>query len=315
MTQLSEPEPKVTSRADWGIELEHVTRRFGRKLAVDDLTLRIPRGSTFGFIGANGAGKTTAIRMMVGLLKPHGGSIRVAGFDVPEDRLPMHRHVGYVPDRPNAYAWMRVREAIAFCKPFYKTWNDALASELLRSFDLDPSKRVKHLSKGMGAKLSLLLAIAHEPDVLILDEPMSGLDPLVRDEFLEGLVTTLARREQTVLFSSHNLADVQRLADSVGLLHEGRLIFHSTIDALLERTKRLRAILPEQSTSPRQTPPGVVWQQVNGREWLMTVDPFSRDQIEFLRQKNGIDTVDVLDMSLDDVFKDHLRVRRQRVSA
>jgi ABC-2 type transport system ATP-binding protein len=293
------------------ISLEHVTRRFGRKAAVDDLSLTIPAGSTFGFIGLNGAGKTTAIRMMVGLLKPHAGRIRVAGFDVPGERDRMKPLVGYVPDRPNVYAWMRVGEAMRFCKTFFPTWDDDRAAELLKVFDLDPAKRVKHLSKGMAAKLSLLLALAHNPRILILDEPMSGLDALVREEFLEGLVAAAAQRGQTLLFSSHTLADVQRLADSVGLLHEGKLLFHSSVDELLARTKRVRAVLKDGSDAGA-VPPGVLLQKVTGREWMLTLENFSGEQVQYLREKNGIENVEVMDLSLDDVFKDYLRGRRAK---
>ncbi|HEY1685493.1 MAG TPA: ABC transporter ATP-binding protein [Tepidisphaeraceae bacterium] len=170
------------------ISLEHLSRKFSTKLAVNDLSLQIPRGSVFGFIGLNGAGKTTAIRMMVGLLKPTAGNIVVAGCEIPKERDAMKSRVGYVPDRPTVYSWMRVGEAIDFCRTFYPRWDDARIAQLVKMFDLDLRQRVKHLSKGMGAKLSLLLALGHDPEVLILDEPMSGLDPLVREEFLEGLV-------------------------------------------------------------------------------------------------------------------------------
>lgn len=288
------------------IELEHVTRRFGSKTVVNDLGFRIAPGSTFGFIGLNGAGKTTTIRMIVGLLAPDGGTIRVKGFEIPRDRDQIKSHLGYVPDRPNVYSWMRVGEAIAFCKSFYANWNDPYTAELLRTFKLDLDKRVKHLSKGMAAKLQLLLALGHDPEILILDEPMSGLDPLVREEFLEGLIAAVAERRQTVMFSSHTLSDVQRLADSIGLLHEGRLLVHSPIDQLLEKTKRIRAVLKE-SAQPGQTPPGVLWQKVTGREWMLTLENFSRPQVEFLKEKNSIESLDVLDLSLDDVFKDYVR--------
>jgi ABC-2 type transport system ATP-binding protein len=286
--------------------LEHVTRRFSGKAAVDNLSLRVERGKTFGFIGLNGAGKTTAIRMMVGLLKPHGGWISVAGFEVPAQRDRMKVHVGYVPDQPTVYSWMRVGQAIDFCRTFYPKWDDARISELLKVFDLDVRKRVKHLSKGMAAKLSLLLALGHDPEVLILDEPMSGLDPLVREEFLEGLVSAVAQREQTLFFSSHTLADVQRLVDSVGLMHEGKLILHSPIDELLEKTKRVRAVLSD-AGAIATAPPGVLWQKTEGREWTLTLSDFQESQLEFLRGKNRIEHLDVMDMSLDDVFKDYVR--------
>jgi ABC-2 type transport system ATP-binding protein len=296
---------------DPAIELQHVTRRFGRTTAVNDLSLRIAPGKSFGFIGLNGAGKTTTIRMMVGLLAPHAGTIRVAGCAVPQQRDEMKHHIGYVPDRPNIYSWMRVAEAIHFCKSIYPSWNDAYVAELLKTFDLELTKRVKHLSKGMAAKLQLLLALGHDPKILILDEPMSGLDPLVREEFLEGLIAAVAERGQTVLFSSHTLSDVQRLADSIGLLHQGRLLFHSPIDQLLEKTKRIRAVLKDSSRAVA-TPPGVIWQKANGREWMLTVENFSLAQVEFLRDKNSVENVDVLDLSLDDVFKDYVRGQQAR---
>lgn len=292
---------------EYPIDLANVTRRFGSVVAVNDLTLRIPRGTTFGFIGLNGAGKTTAIRMMVGLLAPHTGRIQVAGVEVPRQMQQLKPRIGYVPDRPNVYSWMRVRDAIDFCRTLRNNWNQHRCDELLKLLDLDLEKRVCHLSKGMGAKLSLLLAISHDPEVLLLDEPTGGLDPLVREEFLEGVLAATTQREQAVLFSSHTLSVVQRLADCVGLLHEGRLLLHSPVDQLLERTKRIRAVLEDESPPVPQPPPGLVWQQVQGREWLITVENFSPDQIEFVRSRNRISHVDVIDLSLDDVFKDFVR--------
>src|SRR5207244_3774799 len=129
--------------------------------AVNDLTLRIPRGTTFGFIGLNGAGKTTAIRMMVGLLAPHSGAIRIEGVDVPRRRDAIKARVGYVPDRPHVYPWMRVEQAIAFARAFYPHFNEKRLEELMKMFQLKARQKVKHLSKGQGAKLSLLLAICH----------------------------------------------------------------------------------------------------------------------------------------------------------
>jgi ABC-2 type transport system ATP-binding protein len=249
---------------------------------------------------------------MVGLLAPHAGWIRIEGIDVPGRRDAMKALVGYVPDRPHVYPWMRVEEAIAFARSFYPRWNEARCAELMKMFELDPRKRARHLSKGQGAKLSLLLAICHDPPVLILDEPTSGMDPLVREEFLEGVLAVTSQRRQTVFFSSHTLSDVQRLADSVGLLHQGKLLLHKPVDELLDRTKRIRAVL-EDEKSPHEPPPGHIWQQVRGREWLITVGDFSTDQIEFVRAKNRIAHVDVQDMSLDDVFKDVVRGQKEAV--
>jgi ABC-2 type transport system ATP-binding protein len=300
----------MSQNNDSPILLEHVTRRFGRKTVVDDLTLSVARGKTLGFIGLNGAGKTTTIRILVGLLAPHDGRISVAGCEIPRHRDRAKPKIGYVPDRPTVYAWMRVQEAIEFARSFYPTWNNHRCNELVKMFDLDRSERVKHLSKGQGAKLSLLLALSFDPEVLILDEPTSGFDPIVREEFLEGVLAVTSEHQQTVLFSSHTLTDVQRLADSVAILHEGKLLLHSPVDALLETTKRIRAVLDDESAA-RRAPPGFVFQQVRGREWTITVKDFAPDQLEYLRSHNQVSQLDVLDVTLDDVFKDVIRGKKE----
>ncbi len=201
--------------------------------------------------------------MMVGLLPPHTGRIQIGGIKVPACRDAIKPRVGYVPDQPTVYPWMRVEQAIRFARSFYPRWNDHRCEELLKMFELKPQQRAKHLSKGQGAKLSLLLAICHDPPVLILDEPTGGMDSLAREEFLEGVLAVTGERGQTVLFSSHNMQDVQRLADSVGLIHNGRLLLHEKVDRLLDRTKRIRAVLSDGS-KPQKLPPGHIWQQVRG---------------------------------------------------
>jgi ABC-type Na+ transport system ATPase subunit NatA len=187
--------------ADIAIELTGVTRHYGKATAVDDLTLHIPRGHTFGLIGPNGAGKSTTIKMLLGLLRPHAGRVRVLGIDVFAEPSRMRERVGYVPEVPQMYRWMRVGELIRFTRALYPTWNDDECARLLDLFALDPARKVKHLSRGMAAKLSLLVALAHEPEVLVLDEPTSGLDPIVREEFLDGVDELLgsARRIRAVL--------------------------------------------------------------------------------------------------------------------
>jgi ABC-2 type transport system ATP-binding protein len=300
----------MSASAESPIVLQNVTRRFGKSIVVNDVSLSIPRGTTVGFIGLNGAGKTTTIRMMVGLLKPHGGHISIAGFDIPAQRRLSYPHIGYVPDRPTVYGWMRVQEAIDFARTFYQNWNTHRCNELIKMFNLDRNQRAKNLSKGQGAKLSLLLALSHDPEVLVLDEPTSGFDPIVREEFLEGVLAVTSEREQTVIFSSHTLTDVQRLADSVAILHAGRLILHKPIDSLLDQTKRIRAVLEDESAS-RQAPAGTIFQQVRGREWMMTVENFAPEQVEFIRAQNRVSQIDVVDVNLDDLFKDVIRGRKE----
>ena len=299
--------------SDTAIEFAHLSRRFGKVNVVDDVSFSVPTGTTCGFIGLNGAGKTTTIRMLVGLLKPTAGRVSVAGCAMPRERDRAKRLIGYVPDRPTVYPWMTGNDAIEFCGDIYGSqWNDSLVSKVARSLRLERDKKVKHLSKGSAAKLSLLLAIGHDPRVLVLDEPTSGFDVLARDEFLEGILTVntaaqaAGRPPRTVLFSSHTLSDVQRLADSVAILHEGKLLLHEPLDQLLSQTKRIRAVMDE-SLQPTIAPPGTVRQSRLGREWTVTVKNFSTDQVEFIRGKNGVTQVDVQDLTLDEVFRDDVR--------
>ena len=165
------------------IEIAGLVKRFGRSVAVDHLSLSIPRGTTFGLLGPNGAGKSTTIKMLMGILSPSGGEARVLGIDVRSDPTAIKRRVGYVPEIHHIYRWMRVDEVLGFCRSCYATWNDKTYQELVELFGLDPKKKVKHLSKGMLVKLALVVAVAHEPELLLLDEPLGGLDPIVREEF------------------------------------------------------------------------------------------------------------------------------------
>jgi ABC-2 type transport system ATP-binding protein len=295
--------------ADYAIECEGLTRRFGTKTAVDALTLRVPAGTTFGFIGPNGAGKTTTIRMLMGMLRPHAGRARVLGIDINADAAELKQRVGYVPELHFIYRWMRVSEVIGFCRGLYRRWNDDVCREMLAAFELDPAAKVKSLSKGMAAKLALTLALSHEPEVLILDEPTSGLDPLVREEFLDGVLRTLAEGELTVFFSSHTLTDVQRLADTVGLIYAGRLVDHCPTDELLAGTKRLRVILRDR-TAPGNAPEGTIWQRLERREWLLTVRGYTTNMLEALQAREAVEHVEVIDLALEDIFKDYVKGRR-----
>ena len=301
----------MTTTADNGsaIELVGLTKRFGRNTAVDDLSVRVAPGSTFGLIGPNGSGKTTTIKMLMGVLTPTAGQAHVLGRQVLAEPLVVKQRVGYVPEAHHVDRWMRVGQAVGFCRSLYESWNDRTCQEMLDLFELDVNKKVKHLSKGMLVKLSLVLAVSHEPEVLVLDEPMAGLDALAREELLEGVLRTICERGQTVLFSTHSLDDVQRLADTVGILYEGRLLVHRKIDELLATTKRLRATLPD-GRPPERVPANTIWQRVQGREWLVTVGDFTPEAVEQVRAQQGVENVEVIDLGLEDLFKDFIRGQR-----
>ncbi len=301
------------------VRFNNVVKNYSKTPVIDDLSLSIPYGTIFGLLGPNGAGKSTSLKAIMGLLEIDGGSIEIFGHDVAKIRSSpdygtLRQRIGYVPEIHTIYRWMKVREAIRFVKSFYEHWNDKLAKELLDLFALPPEKKVKQLSKGMLAKLSLLLAVAHEPELLILDEPTSGLDPMVREEFMHGILKTIGNHERTIIFSSHSIDDVQRLADTVGLLNSGKLVLNQTVDAILEKTKRVKASLKDDAR-PQWTPDSTIWQQVQRREWELTVDDYSADLFDQIKNKNPIDHIEVRDLSLEDIFKDYIRSQSKLTGA
>jgi len=287
------------------IELMGVTKRYRQAAAVDHLTLSIPAGAVFGLIGPNGAGKSTTIRMLMGMLAPSAGQIRVLGIDVAADAAQIRRRVGYVPERHDIYPWMTVGEVIDFVRSFYKSWDDGFCAEMSDLFAIDRRKKVKQLSKGMLVKLSLLLAVSHRPELLILDEPTSGLDPIVHEDFLDAVLRAIACRPTTVLFSSHNLDDIRRMADSVGIMRLGKLIVQRGIDELLASTKRVRAVLAD-GRLPRWVPQGTICQRIERREWLLTIDGFDPQLIERIRSENDVERVEVIDLALGELFRDYI---------
>lgn len=291
------------------IELVGLSKRFGSTLAVDDLSLSVKRGSTFGLIGPNGAGKSTIIKMLMGVLTPTAGTVRVLGRDVGEEPVEIRQRVGYVPEAHYMDRWMRVDEVIGFCRSGYTNWNDETCREMLERFELEPGKKVKNLSKGMLVKLSLVLAVSHEPEMLVLDEPMSGLDPVAREEFLDGVLRTVCDRGQTVLLSTHSLDDIQRVADTVGFLYSGRMLVQRNIEELLADTKRIRATLTSDNR-PDKLPENIIWQQVQGRNWQLTITGFKPEIVQEIGAIDGVEQVEVIDVGLEDLFKDFVKGQR-----
>lgn len=291
------------------IQLCSLSKRYGRATAVDGLDLVVPNGAVLGLLGPNGAGKSTTLRMLMGLLRPTSGSVRVLGLDVFRHPGRVKQRVGYVPESPQIYRWMTVAEVMRFVRNLYATFSDDQCARLLDLFHLPAGKRVRQLSKGMLAKLSLAVALAHDPKLLILDEPLSGLDPIARDEFLDGVLQGLCGSERTVVFSSHQLDEVNRLSDRVAVLNAGRLLVHCSLDEL-RSAKRVRAVLDD-GRLPSEPPPETIWQSVNRREWLLTLYPFSTEAVERLGESNPVGAIDVFDLSLDDIFKDFIRGQMQ----
>jgi ABC-2 type transport system ATP-binding protein len=214
------------------IAIEGLSKRFGNRMAVDGLTFEVPVGSVCGFLGRNGAGKSTAIRMMMNLLDPTAGRATLLGLDSRRDHTALMERVGYVSESPVLYGWMKVRQLIRFTAGFYRRWNQARVDSLLDQFAIDREQKVRHLSRGTQAQLALALALGGDPELLILDEPATGLDVVVRRNFLESIIQVIQQEGRTVLFSSHLLHEVERVADQVIIIDNGRLVKSGSVDDL-----------------------------------------------------------------------------------
>lgn len=274
------------------IEIRDLVCRFGKNTAVDRLAMSVPEGCVYGFLGRNGAGKTTTIKMLLGIQAPTSGSSSVLGLDSQRKSAEIKARVGYVPESHHIYRWMRVSEVLWFCKPFYPTWNDEECARLVKRFELDPKMKVKALSKGALAKLALTIALAHDPEILVLDEPTGGLDVIVRKEFLESIVDLIERHGKTVFISSHLLDDVERVAERIAILDKGQLRIEGEIDEIKQRVAKVTLVFES------DPPPGlelheslgvpaadVLQCDKSGREWRLILDHVTEDLLGKARQK------------------------------
>jgi ABC-2 type transport system ATP-binding protein len=248
------------------IEVRRVTRRFGSKAALDDVSLTVPRGAVFGLVGENGAGKTTLIKHVLGLLKAATGTVRVFGRDPVRDPVGVLSRIGYLSEENDLPGWMRVGELMRYTQAFYPSWDEVYAEELRESFGLDPAARVKNLSKGQRARAGLLVALAYRPDLLVFDEPSSGLDPIVRRDILGAIIRTIAEEGRTVVFSSHLLDEVERVADHVTMIHQGKVVFSCELDDLKETYRRLTLRFDEAQKRPPALA-GMLACEGAGHEW------------------------------------------------
>src|SRR3990170_4513711 len=214
------------------ITVSELTRRFGAKTALASVSLSIPRGAVYGLVGANGAGKTTLIKHILGLLRAESGSVRVFGLDPVADPVGVLSRVGYLSEEHDLPGWMRVDELTSYSRAFYPAWDDAYAEELRQAFALDSTARISNLSKGEKARLGLLIALAYRPELLVLDEPSTGLDPVVRRDILDAIMRTIADEGRTVLFSSHLLEEVERVADHVTMISHGKIVLSAPLDTI-----------------------------------------------------------------------------------
>lgn len=296
------------------IRLNGVSKSFGTTQALNDVTISVPAGRVTAILGANGAGKSTAIRLLMGFDSPDSGTVSVLGLNPKTHATEIRSRTGYVPDTPSLYDWMTVAEIGWFAAGFYPTGFQSEFDRLIRRFDLTPGDRIRGLSKGMKAKLSLTLAMAHRPSLLVMDEPTSGLDPLIRREFLESMID-VAAEGRTVLLASHQVGEVERVADDVIVLLNGTVAAHESVDALKRSVSEVTISVPfsdqQRESAVPEVPGKIVAHVVCGSDHIWIVRDLDIDRLSETCRRQNLPAPVVRKPTLEETLLIMLRQLRQ----
>lgn len=285
---------------------DQITKRFGSQLALSRFSLSSEPGSVVALLGDNGAGKTTAIRILLGLLEPTSGRSHVFGLDSQANGQVIRQRVGYVPDRPALYEWMTIEQIGWFAAGFYADGFYQRFCEYVGQFGLPIDKKIKSLSKGMRSKVSLALCMGHEPELLVLDEPTSGIDPIVRREFLESMVD-VAARGRTVLLSSHQIAEVERIADVIAIIRQGELLLVERLDKLKSEVRELTLTLVNGGTTLPELGGAIISQHQRDRQWRVMLRGGEDSRLVTLRDEGLLIEFEFRQPTLEDIFVEVLK--------
>lgn len=294
------------------IETQNLTKSYGGGVvAVTGLDLSVPAGTVYGLIGRNGAGKTTTLRLMMGLLRPDSGSARILGCDLWEAPRQMRQRVAYVSQSQQLPGWMSLEDFARYHASFYDNWDTAFLRRLSGRWELPWNRSLNRMSGGQQRMVASALALAARPEVLLLDEPAAGLDPIARRALLDGIVEALGHTDGcTILFSTHLIAELQRVADYVGILDRGRLIASSRLSDLLEQTKRVQVVFDQPAPPPGFAIPGAMRVQVEGPVATALVKITSDNQLDSIHRLPGA-RVNIFPVNLEDLFIDLFSRDRQ----
>lgn len=298
------------------IEVEVLGRQFWRQKspALDGVSLVVPRGGVYGLVGNNGAGKTTLLKHLLGLHRAKQGRVRVFGLDPQREPMAVLARLGYLSEDRDLPGWMRVWELLRYMRAFYPKWDPAFADELCERFGLDQGTLVSNLSRGELAQAGLVCALAHRPELLVLDEPSSGLDPIVRRDILTAIIRTVAEEGRTVLFSSHLLDEVERVADRVAMLHDGKLVLEGTLETIKDTHYRATVYSPVGGDTSLPPWPGRVRAEGHGAERTV----WFQGEVEAFRTAlgaTGSELRDVAPATLEEVFFLHAGKRPMAAEA
>ena len=282
------------------IKVENLVKYFDGRCVLDGINLKVPRGCIYGLLGRNGSGKTTIIRILLGLEPPTRGRTFLLDAESTELSAKLHSRIGYVAEGHNLIQSYRVGRLIKLCKDLSMRWNDEFFNHLIETFRLPADRKVKELSIGMRAQLNLALAMAIDPELLIFDDPTLGLDTVARRQFLELAIELIQQQGRTILFCSHILSDVERIADKIGILAAGKLVVDCPLEELKERVKKLRVIFPESAPANLHLTE-IINQQIQGREMVITVANWNKQKQTVLETFKPSSCTEI-PMSLEDIF-------------
>ncbi len=295
------------------IETQGLSRRFGKNLAVTDLTMKVPRGRICALLGPNGAGKTTTIKMLMNMIRPSAGNATVLGTESVQLGPRELSRIGYVSENQELPGSMKVWELIDYCQPMYPSWDEDLCDDLVQLFDLPLTQKIKSLSRGVRIKVALLVALAYRPELVILDEPFSGLDPLVRDEFIRGLLELSGRSEWTVLIASHDIDEVERLVDWVCVIDRGQLRISESTAALEDRFRQCEFTLAAGQQLPDPVPDSWLTAESSGQRVRFVVTDYHEQtgEAQIRKAVPGLKEMTVNRMSLKAIFMSLARQYRR----
>jgi ABC-2 type transport system ATP-binding protein len=297
------------------IVTDRLTKFYDGRPVVDSLSLRVPQGTVYGFLGRNGAGKSTAIKMLLGMAHPSYGRAALFGEDSSQLRPETRARIAYLAEGHPLYRRMTVGQAAGFTRAFYERyrWNQPLLEQILDHFELSPKRKIRRLSRGQQAQVALALAVASDPELLILDDPTLGLDTVVRRDFLESLIQIIQRRGRTILFSSHILGDVERVADRIGILVDGVLRVDCPTDHFKDSIRKISWDAPSDFDTSRSEIlhcPGLVHHRRMGGRVELVVVGFN-DEHRRCFESIGARNIEVVDFNLEDAFIEYTRGPRR----
>jgi len=286
--------------SEYVIEVDNLVKYFDGRCILDGIGLKIPQGCIYGLLGRNGSGKTTLIRILMGLEPPTRGETFLLGADSRRLSAAIHGRTGYVAEGHNLIQNYKVGRLVGLCRALSLRWNEESFNHLIQTFRLPLDRRVRELSTGMRAQLNLALALAIDPEILILDDPTLGMDTVVRRQFLELAIELIQKQDRTILFSSHILGDVERIADRIGILVAGKLVVDCPLEDLKKRVTKLRVIFPQQAPQDLYLTE-IINQQVHDREMVLTVANWN-DRKQAILDTFRPSSCTELPMSLEDIF-------------